>query len=70
MSEINCIFTFQKKDVCAQLHDLGPTQVKCLLLISSIFDAMNFQHFLEKLEIMLSSTAFPKNAGNLLHQKG
>ena len=31
----------------------GPTQVKCRLLISSIFDAMNFQHFLEMLEIML-----------------
>ena len=31
----------------------GPTQVKCWLLISSIFDAMNFQHFLEMLEIML-----------------
>ena len=32
--------------------DLGPTQVKCQLLNSSIFDAMNFQHFLEMLEIM------------------
>ena len=31
---------------------LGPTQVKSRLLSSSIFDAMNFQHFLEKLEIM------------------
>ena len=28
---------------------LGPPQVKCRLLISSIFDEMNFQHFLEKL---------------------
>ena len=25
--------------------DYGQTQVKSLLLISSIFDAMNFQHF-------------------------
>ena len=31
----------------------GPTQVKSRLLSSSIFDAMNFQHFLEMLEIML-----------------
>ena len=31
---------------------IGPPQVKCRLLSSSIFDAMNFQHFLEKLEIM------------------
>ena len=31
----------------------GPTQVKCRLLISSIFDAMNFQHFLEMLEFNL-----------------
>ena len=31
----------------------GPTQVKSRLLISSIFDAMNFQHFFEMLEIML-----------------
>ena len=28
----------------------GPTQVKCQLLISSIFDAMNLQHFSEMLE--------------------
>ena len=28
----------------------GPPQVKCRLLSSSIFDAMNFQHFLEMLE--------------------
>ena len=34
---------------------LGPTQVKCRLLISSIFDAMNFQHFLEMLEIILQN---------------
>ena len=32
---------------------LSPTQVKCPLLISSIFDAMNFQHFLEMLEFDL-----------------
>ena len=31
---------------------LGPNQVKCRLLISGIFDAMKFQHFLEMLEIM------------------
>ena len=35
------------------IHHLDPTQVKFRLLISSIFDAMNFQHFLEMLEIML-----------------
>ena len=33
--------------------DYGPTQVKCRLLISNICDAMNFQHLLEMLEIML-----------------
>ena len=33
--------------------DYGPTQVKSRLLSSSIFDAMNFQHFFEMLEIML-----------------
>ena len=27
------------------MYVYGPTQVKCWLLISSIFDAMNFQHF-------------------------
>ena len=32
---------------------IGPTQVKCRLLISSIFDAKNFQHILEMLRIML-----------------
>ena len=32
--------------------DIGATQVKWHLWISSIFDAMNFQHFLEMLEIM------------------
>ena len=31
----------------------GPTQVKCRLLISSIFDVMNFQHFSEMLEFNL-----------------
>ena len=36
-----------------QNQHIGPTQVKCQLLISSNFDAMNFQHFLEMLEIML-----------------
>ena len=34
-------------------YHLGPTQVKWRFLISSIFDAMNFQHILEMLEIML-----------------
>ena len=35
--------------------DMGncATQVKCQFLISSIFDAMNLQHFLEMLQIML-----------------
>ena len=37
-------------------------------ILSSIFDAMNFQHFLELLEI-IHLTAFLKNAGNSLHQK-
>ena len=31
----------------------GPTQVKRRLLISSIFDAMNFKHFLEMFEFDL-----------------
>ena len=33
-----------------EFTDFGPTQVKCRLLISSIFDAMNFKHFYEMLE--------------------
>ena len=33
---------------------LGPTHVKRRLLISSIFDTMNVQHFLEMLEICYS----------------
>ena len=33
----------------------GPTQVKCQLLFSSIFDALNFHHFLEVLEIIFYS---------------
>ena len=32
------------------IHHLDPTQVKFCLLFSSIFDAMNFQHFSEMLE--------------------
>ena len=31
----------------------GPTQVKCWLLISNIFYAMNFQHILEMMEFNL-----------------
>ena len=31
-----------------QILVYGPTQVKCPLLISSIFDAMNFQHLLAR----------------------
>ena len=31
----------------------GPTQVKCQLLISGIFYALNFRHFLEMLEFNL-----------------
>ena len=50
----------KKKDKCkvrmmcyiAKLRS-NATQVKSRLLSSSIFDAMNFQHFLEMLEIML-----------------
>ena len=41
----------ETKDLIGWTH-YGPTQVKCRLLISSIFDAMNFQHFLKMLEIM------------------
>ena len=33
----------------------GPTQGKCRLLISSIFEAINFQHFLKKMEIILQN---------------
>ena len=36
-----------------QVKDIGPPQVKCRLLISSIFYVMNFQHFLEMLEFNL-----------------
>ena len=37
-----------------QLHTyLGPTQVKCRLVISDIFYVMNFRHFLEMLEFDL-----------------
>ena len=39
-----------KVGITAMVYD--PTQVKFRVLISSIFDAMNFQHFLEMLEIM------------------
>ena len=35
-----------------RISHLGPTQVKCRLLIYSIVDALNFQHLLEMLEIM------------------
>ena len=34
-------------------YHYDPPQVKCQLLISSIFDAMNFQHFLGMMEIVL-----------------
>ena len=39
----------------SEKSDMGncATQVKCQFLISSIFDAMNLQHFLEMLQIML-----------------
>ena len=40
-------------EIRPSLEHYGPTQVKCRLLISSIFDAMNFHHFLEMLKIML-----------------
>ena len=42
------------------IHHFDPTQVKCRLLISSIFDAMNFQHFLEMQEIMLQHGEIPR----------
>ena len=44
-----CALTF----VITTYSPLGPTQVKCQLLFSSIFDAMNFQHFSEMLEFVL-----------------
>ena len=47
--------------------DIGPTQGKCRLFISRIFDAMNFQHIFGNAGNYV--TAFPKNAGNSLHQK-
>ena len=40
------------------MYVYGPTQVKCRLLISSIFDAMNFQHFYEMLEFNFSISKF------------
>ena len=46
---------------------LGPIQVKSRLLSSSIFDAMNFQHFFGNARNYV--TAFLKNAGNSLHHK-
>ena len=36
--------------VTIEFCDKGAPQVKCQLLISSIYDAMNFQHFWEMLE--------------------
>ena len=41
-------------DTLCNLHTyLGPTQVKCRLVISDIFYVMNFRHFLEMLEFDL-----------------
>ena len=34
-------------------YNIDPTQAKCRLLISSIFYAMNFRHFLKMLEFNL-----------------
>ena len=42
-----------KDTVEDMMGDIGPTQAKCWLLISCIFDAMNFHLFFEMLEIML-----------------
>ena len=39
--------------ILIQKSHIGPTQVKCRLLISSISYAMNFRHFLELLEFNL-----------------
>ena len=47
--KIVCPKKVQKRSKKFQKMGIGPLQVKCKLLISSIFDAMNFQHFLEKL---------------------
>ena len=49
---IRCYLAPNVQKYAAAPH-IGPPQVKCRLLISSIFDAMNFQHFLEMLEIIL-----------------
>ena len=57
-----CIQNFY--DECT---DFGPTQVKFRLLISSIFDAMNFKNFQEMLEFDFQH--FQLNAKNSLHQK-
>ena len=35
------------------VRNYGPTQVKCRLLISSIFEAMIYQHFSKMLEFNL-----------------
>ena len=42
-----------RTDIRHTYSPLGPTQVKCQLLFSSLFDAMNFQHFSEMLEFDL-----------------
>ena len=38
---------------CASIGNYGPPQIKCWLLIPSIFYAMNFRHFLEMQEFYL-----------------
>ena len=46
----NEIRTFSEE---SEYVHIGPTQVKCRHLISSIFDAMDFQHSSEMLEFNL-----------------
>ena len=47
------IFLFDIVVYCASIGNYGPPQVKCRLLISSFFDAMNFQHYSKRLEFNL-----------------
>ena len=53
LSTIKIEIDVTKAAVDEIMGDVGPTQVKCWLLISSIFYAMNFRIFLEVLEFEL-----------------
>ena len=45
--------SWEKCHVLKKFFHIGPTQVKCRLLISRIFYVMNFWHFLEMLQFNL-----------------